>query len=46
MVYHAKEHGGMLDGFADLSGILFGKPIKEVARYCSQESLKKFNFIK
>lgn len=46
MAYHAKKHNGMSDGFADLSGVLFGKPIKEVAQYCSQEGLKKFNFIK
>ena len=46
MVYHAKKRSGMLDGFADLSGILFGTPLKEVARYCSQESLTKYNFIK
>jgi len=43
---YARKHKSLLDEFADLSGILFGKPPKEVAEYCSEERLKKFNLIK
>ena len=43
---YAKKHNGLLDEFADLSGILFGYSSKEVADYCSEERLKKFNLIK
>ena len=43
---YANEHNGLLDEFADLSGILFGSSSKEVAEYCSKDRLKKFNLIK
>ena len=43
---YANEHNGLLDEFADLSGILFGSSFKEVAEYCSKDRLKKFNLIK
>ena len=43
---YAKKHNGLLDEFADLSGILFGYSSKEVAKFCSEERLKKFNLIK
>jgi len=43
---YAKEHNGLLDEFADLSGIFAGKSPKEVAKYCSKERLKKYNLIK
>ncbi len=38
---YAKKHNGLLDEFADLSGILFGYSSKEVAEYCLEERLKK-----
>ena len=38
---YANKHNGLLDEFADLSGILFGYSPKEVAEYCSEEKLKK-----
>ncbi len=43
---YAKKHNGVLDEFADLSGILFGYSSKEVAEYCSEERLKKKFLIK
>ena len=43
---YAKKHNGLLDEFADLSGILFGYSSKEVAEYCSEERLRKYNLIK
>ena len=43
---YANNHNGLLDEFADLSGILFGYSSKEVAQYCSEERLEKFNLIK
>ncbi len=43
---YAKKHNGLLDEFADLSGILFGYSSKEVAEYCSEERLKKKKLIK
>ena len=43
---YAKKHNGLLDEFADLSGILFGYSSKEVAEYCSEERLKKHSLIK
>ena len=43
---YAKKHNGLLDEFADLSGILFGYSPKEVADYCSEERLKKYNLMK
>ncbi len=43
---YAKKHNGLLDEFADLSGIFSGKSSKEVAEYCSKERLKKYNLIK
>jgi len=46
MVYYVNKHNGMLDAFADLSGILFGYSSEEVAQFCSQERLKKYNLIK
>ena len=45
-INYAKKHKSLLDEFADLSGIFFGKSPKEVAQYCSEERLKKFNLIK
>lgn len=44
MMYYAIKHNGMLDGFADLSGLLVGYSIKEVAQYCFKERL--YNLIK
>lgn len=43
---YANKHNGLLDEFADLSGIIFGYSPKDVANYCSEERLKKFNLIK
>ena len=43
---YANKHNGLLDEFADLSGILFGYSPKEVAKYCSGERLKKYNLMK
>ena len=43
---YANEYNGLLDEFADLSGILCGISSEEVAEYCSKERLKKFNLIK
>ncbi len=43
---YANKHNGLLDEFADLSGILYGYPSEEVARYCSEERLRKFNLLK
>ena len=45
-INYANKHKGLLDKFADLSGILYGYSPKEVAEYCSKERLKKFNLIK
>ncbi len=43
---YANDHNGLLDKFADLSGIIFGYSSEQVVKYCSQERLKKFNLIK
>ena len=43
---YAKKHNGLLDEFADLSGILFGYSPLEVAEYCLEERLKKKNLLK
>lgn len=43
---YANKHNGLLDEFADLSGILFGYSPKEVAEYCLKERLEKYNLIK
>jgi len=43
---YANDHNGLLDKFADLSGIIFGYSSEEVVKYCSQERLEKFNLIK
>ena len=43
---YANKHNGLLDGFADLAGILYGYSSEEVAEYCSEKRLKKFNLIK
>ncbi|GAI45066.1 unnamed protein product [marine sediment metagenome] len=43
---YAKKHDGLLDEFADLSGILFGYSSKEVAEYCSEERLRKYKLLK
>ena len=43
---YAKKHNGLLDEFADLSGILFGYSSKEVAEYCLEERLKKKELVK
>ena len=43
---YANKHKGLLDEFADLSGIIFGYSPKEVAKYCSGERLKKYNLMK
>lgn len=43
---YANKYNGLLDEFADLSGILFGYPSKEGADYCLKESLKKYKLIK
>jgi len=43
---YANKHNGLLDEFADLSGILFGYSSKEVAEYCSEERLKKKKLLK
>jgi len=45
-INYAKKHKSLLDEFADLSGILYGYSSKEVADYCSEERLKKYNLIK
>jgi len=43
---YANEYNGLLDEFADLTGILCGISCEEVAKYCSKERLKKYNLIK
>lgn len=43
---YVNEHNGLLDEFADLSGILCGYLSEEVAEYCLEERLKKYNLIK
>ena len=43
---YAKKHNGLLDEFADLSGILFGYSSIKVAKFCSEERLKKYDLIK
>jgi hypothetical protein len=43
---YANKHNGLLDEFADLSGILFGYSSKDIANYCSKERLQKYNLIK
>ena len=43
---YATKHNGLLDEFADLSGILFGYSSKEVAEYCSEERLRKYKLLK
>ena len=45
-INYTKEHNGVLDEFADLSGILYGYSSKEIADYCSEERLKKYNLIR
>lgn len=45
-INYARKHKSLLDEFADLSGILFGKSPKEVAQYCSEERLKKYRLVK
>ncbi len=45
-LYYANKHNGLLDEFADLSGILCGISYEEVAKYCSKERLMKYNLIK
>ena len=42
----ANKHNGLLDEFADLSGILFGYSSKEVAEYCLEERFKKKEIVK
>jgi len=46
VIKYANEYNGLLDEFADLSGILCGISTEEVAEYCSKERLKKFNLMK
>ena len=43
---YVSKHNGLLDKFADLSGILFGYSCKAVVEYCSNERLRKYNLIK
>ena len=43
---YANKHNGLLDEFADLSGIIFGYSPKDVATYCSEERLKRYNLMK
>ena len=43
---YAKKHNGVLDEFADLSGIVFGYSSEEVAEYCSEERLRKYKLLK
>ncbi len=45
-ITYAKKHNGLVDEFADLSGILYGYSPEEIAEYCSKERLKKYNLIK
>lgn len=45
-INYANEYNGMLDEFADLSGILYGYSPEEIAEYCKKDRLKKFNLIK
>jgi len=45
-ISYTSMHNSVLDKFADLSGILTGYSPKEVAEYCSEERLKKYNLIK
>lgn len=40
-INYANKHNGLLDEFADISGILFGYSCQEVADYCLKERLKK-----
>lgn len=43
---YANKHNGLLDEFADLSGILFGYSVKDVVEYCSEERLRKYKLLK
>ena len=43
---YANKHNGLLDEFADLSGILFGYSSKEVAKYCLKDRLRNLKLIK
>lgn len=39
--YYAKKYNGQFDRFSDLSRVLSGKPLKDVAKYCSQDRIKE-----
>lgn len=43
--YYANKHNGRLDRFPDLSHILSGKPLKDIAKYCSPERVKELENI-
>lgn len=40
-MYHAVKHNGRLDKFADLYHILSGKPLIDIAKFCSPERIKE-----
>jgi len=40
-LYYAKKHNGQLDRFSDLSHVLSGKPLEDIAKYCSPERIKE-----
>lgn len=44
-MYHANKHSGRLDKFTDLSHIFSGKPLKDIAKYCSPERIKELENI-
>ena len=43
---YAKDYNVFFDEYGDISGLLFGYSTSEIAEYCSQERLQKFNLIK
>jgi len=43
---YAKDYNGFFDEYADISGLLFGYSSNEIAQYCLQERLQRFNLIK
>lgn len=47
ITYYSNKHNGVYDRFAGLAGfLLLNYPPLEIARYCFDERLKKYNFIK
>ena len=40
-MYYARKYNGQFDRFSDLSHVLSGKPLEDIAKYCSPERIKE-----